>query len=48
MSSCPLKTLKAWKDLVKIQGENVAYYLWFEHDGNVPDVYYEKKFGGLS
>ena len=39
--SCPNKRLVAWKNLVKNVGENKAYVLWSEYDGNVPDNYYE-------
>jgi len=39
--SCPNKRLKVWKDLVQNVGENKAYVLWTEYDGNVPDKYYE-------
>ena len=39
--SCPNKRLKIWKDLVQNVGENKAYVLWAEYDGNVPDNYYE-------
>lgn len=35
--SCPNKRLKIWKDLVQKVGENKAYLLWAEYDGNVPD-----------
>ena len=41
--SCPLKSLQSWKDLVKAQPENVAYYLWDKYDGDVPAEYYIKK-----
>ena len=40
--SCPNKRLKVWKDLVQNVGENKAYVLWAEYDGNVPDSYYKK------
>lgn len=40
MINCPNKNLSAWKDLVKIQGENKAYLLWNEYDGIVPEEYY--------
>lgn len=39
--SCPNKRLKAWKDLVQNVGENKAYVLWAEYNGNVPDNYYQ-------
>lgn len=40
--SCPNKRLKVWRDLVKNVGENKAYVLWAEYDGNVPDNYYKE------
>lgn len=40
--SCPNKRLKIWKDLVQQVGENKAYLLWAEYDGNVPDNYYKE------
>lgn len=42
MISCPNKKLKVWKDLVKNIGENKAYVLWSEYDGNIPDDYYKE------
>ena len=41
--SCPNKRLVAWKNLVKNVGENKAYVLWSEYDGNVPDNYYKNE-----
>jgi len=41
MISCPNKKLKAWKDLVKVVGEDKAHLLWTEYDGIIPDKYYE-------
>lgn len=41
--SCPNKRLKIWKDLVQQVGENKAYLLWAEYDGNVPDNYYKNE-----
>lgn len=41
--SCPNKRLIAWKNLVKNVGENKAYVLWSEYDGNVPDNYYKNE-----
>jgi hypothetical protein len=38
--SCPNKALKKWKDLVDFVGENKAYALWAEYEGNVPNIYY--------
>lgn len=40
--SCPNKRLKIWKNLVQQVGENKAYLLWAEYDGNVPDNYYKE------
>lgn len=37
---CPDKRLKAYKELVKIQGEN-AILLWNEFEGDVPGDYYK-------
>ena len=39
MATCPNKSLDAWKQLVAAQGEDMAYYLWNEYDGNVPESY---------
>jgi hypothetical protein len=39
MATCPNKSLDAWKQLVTAQGEDMAYYLWNEYDGNVPESY---------
>ena len=39
MATCPNKSLNAWKQLVAAQGEDMAYYLWNEYDGNVPESY---------
>lgn len=41
--TCPNKRLKAWKDLVKVQGEDMAYYLWNEHEGIVPERLYTQR-----
>ena len=43
MISCPLKTLKAWKDLEAIYGENKAIGLWVKYDGYPPDYLYTPK-----
>ena len=40
---CPNKRLKAWKDLVKIVGEDKAYLLWDTYEGNVPQQYYNEQ-----
>ena len=34
--ACPNKNLQEWKDLVATRGENMAYFLWDQHNGNVP------------
>lgn len=31
---CPNKNLPEWKELVKVVGENKAYYLWDQNKGN--------------
>ena len=36
MATCPNKNLKEWKDLVAFRGENIAYFLWDKHEGNIP------------
>jgi hypothetical protein len=38
---CPNKRLKAWKDLVKVVGEDKAYLLWDDYQGNVPQEEYK-------
>ncbi len=38
--TCPNRRLRAWKDLVKVQGESRSYLLWSEYEGNVPEQYY--------
>jgi len=41
--SCPTKSLRAWKDLVKATGsEEVSFALWAEYDGFVPEKFYTK------
>lgn len=40
MAQCPNKNLKEWKQLVAVQGEDMALYLWDKHEGNVPENYY--------
>ena len=34
---CPNKNLPEWKELVKVVGENKAYYLWDQNKGNSLD-----------
>ena len=41
--TCPKKRLSSWKNLVKIQGEDLSYFLWNEYSGNVPEKYYQKQ-----
>lgn len=41
--TCPNKRLRDWKDLVKVQGEEMSYFLWNEYEGIVPREYYEVK-----
>lgn len=43
MINCPNKSLKSWKDLVNNVGENKAYVLWNEYDGNVDTKIYLKE-----
>lgn len=43
MIHCPIKSLKAWKNLVKVQGEDLAYILWNEYNGAVPDKFYKQE-----
>lgn len=40
---CPNKRLKAWKDLVKVVGEDKAYLLWDDYQGNVPQSEYKEQ-----
>lgn len=35
--SCPNKNLPQWKELVEVVGENQAYYLWDQNNGNPLD-----------
>ncbi len=37
MATCPNKNLESWKTLVTSRGEDVAYFLWDQFDGNVPE-----------
>ena len=41
MATCPNPNLKEWKDLVKSRGEDISYFLWDKHNGNVPQSEYE-------
>jgi len=38
---CPNKNLQEWKDLVEIQGEQTAHYLWNKFDA-IPEQYYKE------
>ena len=40
MATCPNPNLKEWKDLVKSRGEDISYFLWDKHNGNVPQSEY--------
>ena len=42
---CPNINTKEWNDLVKAVGEPMAYYLWNEYEGEVPDSYYKEPVG---
>ena len=42
MITCPNKKSKFFKDLVKVQGENISYSLWNEYEGNVPERFYNE------
>ena len=35
MATCPNKNTQEWKNLVAEHGEDMAYYLWDQYDGNV-------------
>lgn len=41
MATCPNTNLDSWKTLVAARGEDMAYYLWDKHQGNVPSSEYE-------
>lgn len=38
MATCPNVNLQEWKDLVISRGEEMAYYLWDKHEGEVPEI----------
>src|SRR5574344_2567678 len=42
--TCPDKRLTSWKNLVKIRGLDLSYFLWNEHSGNVPEKYYNSVY----
>ena len=37
MATCPNKNSDSWKQLVELRGEEMAYYLWDEYNGEVPE-----------
>jgi hypothetical protein len=37
MATCPNKNSDSWKQLVELRGEAMAYYLWDEYNGEVPE-----------
>jgi hypothetical protein len=39
MSHCPNKNLDTWKNLVKVQGENMSYALWDKYKGYVTGLW---------
>lgn len=43
MGTCPNKNSEDWKNLVSLRGEDVAYYLWYKHEDNVPQYEYFKE-----
>ena len=47
MATCPNKSLQDWKDLVDSRGEDIAYYLWDKHEGNVPRAEYSAQLKGV-
>jgi hypothetical protein len=48
MATCPNTNLNEWKDLVKSRGEDVSYFLWDKHNGNVPQSEYEVAYNKVS
>ena len=36
MATCPNKNSDSWKQLVELRGEEMAYYLWDQYNGEVP------------
>jgi len=37
MATCPNKNSDSWKQLVELRGEAMAYYLWDQYNGEVPE-----------
>ena len=37
MATCPNKNSDSWKQLVELRGEEMAYYLWDQYSGEVPE-----------
>ena len=37
MATCPNKNSDSWKQLVELRGEEMAYYLWDQYNGEVPE-----------
>lgn len=37
MATCPNKNSESWKKLVDLRGEEMAYYLWDQYNGEVPE-----------
>lgn len=42
MRTCPNTNHPLFKDLVRVQGYNLAYYLFDKYEGNVPDEFFSK------
>ncbi len=37
MATCPNTNLDSWKKLVEVRGEAMAYYLWDQYNGEIPE-----------
>ena len=37
MAACPNTNLDSWKKLVELRGETMAYYLWDQYNGDIPE-----------
>jgi hypothetical protein len=37
MATCPNKNSDSWKQLVELRGEEMAYYLWDQYNGEIPE-----------
>ena len=48
MARCPNINLPEWKELVASRGEDMAYYLWDQFDGDVPVQEYSSPTGANS